>query len=200
MTMRKTLTTALIAVLLAMIPGAIAAVRAQAPSGPREGIVVHGHWVIDVREPDGRLVSHREFENALQSGGAAAITDILARRKTAGYWAVTLGNTAGPYLCPDGPCKSVEPGMTSGPGLFPNLIVGATGLVLSGTITATTSGNIDSVSTAFFQCASSSLVAACASGTGTVVSGGIFSATTLTPVQVVAAGQIVQVTVTFTFS
>jgi len=28
---------------------------------------VHGHWTIDVREPDGTLVSHNEFENALVS-------------------------------------------------------------------------------------------------------------------------------------
>ena len=33
-----------------------------------EGIKVHGHWVIDVRNLDGKLVTHREFENALVVG------------------------------------------------------------------------------------------------------------------------------------
>ena len=30
-----------------------------------EGIAVHGRWIIDVRNPDGTLVSHQDFENAI---------------------------------------------------------------------------------------------------------------------------------------
>jgi hypothetical protein len=36
--------------------------------GPHEGIKVHGHWTIEVRNPDGTVVTHREFENALSPG------------------------------------------------------------------------------------------------------------------------------------
>lgn len=44
--------------------------------GAANGIKVHGFWAIDVREPDGTLVTHREFENALRATGAA---DLIAR-------------------------------------------------------------------------------------------------------------------------
>ena len=30
-----------------------------------EGIKIHGHWVIDVRNPDGTLAAHRDFHNSL---------------------------------------------------------------------------------------------------------------------------------------
>jgi hypothetical protein len=45
-----------------LMPGAVA------PEANREGaqgIKIHGHWVIDVRNPDGTLAQHRDFENAL---------------------------------------------------------------------------------------------------------------------------------------
>ena len=36
------------------------------PSKPGgEGIKIHGHWVIDVRNPDGTLAAHRDFHNSL---------------------------------------------------------------------------------------------------------------------------------------
>lgn len=38
------------------------------PRGQSEGITVHGHWVIDVRNPDGKLVNHVEFENSIDPG------------------------------------------------------------------------------------------------------------------------------------
>ncbi|HSP63214.1 MAG TPA: hypothetical protein VLQ90_09555, partial [Pyrinomonadaceae bacterium] len=61
------------------------AVKAQTPAkaatspaveskgGQKEGIKVHGHWTIDVRNPDGTLVTHREFENDLQADGAIVL-------------------------------------------------------------------------------------------------------------------------------
>jgi hypothetical protein len=41
---------------------------APAPQGQQEGIAVHGHWIIDVRNPDGNLVKHVEFENSIDPG------------------------------------------------------------------------------------------------------------------------------------
>src|SRR5271168_3514589 len=32
---------------------------------PHEGITVHGHWTIDVKNPDGTVASHHEFENSI---------------------------------------------------------------------------------------------------------------------------------------
>src|SRR5438105_1222202 len=45
----------------------------QAEGAPAESIQVHGHWTIDVAEPDGSAVSHTEFENALTSQGTALL-------------------------------------------------------------------------------------------------------------------------------
>ncbi|MGC2530119.1 MAG: hypothetical protein WA639_20420, partial [Candidatus Acidiferrum sp.] len=42
--------------------------KRPASRGPSEGIQVHGHWTIEVRNPDGKVVSHTEFENALSPG------------------------------------------------------------------------------------------------------------------------------------
>ena len=33
--------------------------------GSHQGIKVHGHWTIEVRNPDGSVATHREFENSL---------------------------------------------------------------------------------------------------------------------------------------
>jgi hypothetical protein len=66
-------------------------------SGSHEGINVHGHWTIEVRNPDGSFVRHVEFENALDpgftttsgnpgglpivvSGGASYLSGILSGR------------------------------------------------------------------------------------------------------------------------
>ncbi len=39
--------------------------RRPGGGGMHEGLKVHGHWVIEVRNPDGSLVRHVEFENSL---------------------------------------------------------------------------------------------------------------------------------------
>ena len=39
----------------------------------KEGIKVHGHWTIDIRNPDGTLAQHHEFENALIGAVQAVI-------------------------------------------------------------------------------------------------------------------------------
>jgi hypothetical protein len=55
---------ALVAVALFHIP--------QIAVAQSEGIKVHRRWTIDVRQPDGKLVSHHEFDNALTEDGACA--------------------------------------------------------------------------------------------------------------------------------
>ncbi len=51
---------------------------ASQAKGPHEGIAVHGHWTIEVRNPDGTVVTRREFENALQPGGYAPLAALIA--------------------------------------------------------------------------------------------------------------------------
>ena len=199
---KRLLTTASIAFLLALIPGAIATLRAQAPSGPREGIMVHGHWTIDVREPDGRLVNHREFENALVATGGGQLQGILSRHLSTGPWAITLASGLPPCEVTGVAvaCRIVEPGFeTNVSSSFSNLTLSPTGLTLSGTATAARAGRIDAVSTTLAACAATVLPSACADPAAGN-QGPEFSRTTLSPSQNVAAGQIIQVTVTFTFS
>ena len=39
---------------------------AAAPKKPgQEGIKVHGHWVIDLKDKDGKVIEHRDFQNSL---------------------------------------------------------------------------------------------------------------------------------------
>ena len=71
-------------------PSASAGLAAKRPENPEppakpgdpegEGVEVHGHWVIDVRNPNGKLVEHREFENSLvtRPGGLLSGDQLLA--------------------------------------------------------------------------------------------------------------------------
>jgi hypothetical protein len=64
-------------------PDATAAQKpAPAPSranGLNTAITVHGHWMIEVKNPDGTLVRHVEFENALDPGFQLPITLLVCR-------------------------------------------------------------------------------------------------------------------------
>jgi len=44
----------------------------QKAGGKNEGIKVHGHWVLEIKNPDGSLASRHEFENSLVPGGYTA--------------------------------------------------------------------------------------------------------------------------------
>src|SRR3954454_12548557 len=59
--------------------------------GVSDGIKVHGHWTIDVKNADGSLASHNEFENALSS--ARSVSRWLTHENvTVKGWSVTLSN------------------------------------------------------------------------------------------------------------
>jgi hypothetical protein len=59
-----------------------AAVKPPA-KGQHEGIAVHGHWTIVVKNPDGKVVSRQEFENALDPNeGADLLTGLLSGEYT----------------------------------------------------------------------------------------------------------------------
>ena len=66
-----------------------------AAKGTSEGIQVHGHWTLEVKNPDGKLVTHREFENSLvYNGGALLLPALLNRNVVSGAWEVQLADTA----------------------------------------------------------------------------------------------------------
>jgi hypothetical protein len=73
--------------------------RQSAPKGQQEGIKVHGHWTIEVRKPDGKLVTHREFENSLapigqNNGGAQTIEGMLGGAFTPQAFQIVLNGTS----------------------------------------------------------------------------------------------------------
>ncbi len=55
--------------------------KSRSPKGEHEGIAVHGRWTIEVRNPDGKVVSHTEFENSYVAGSGvlpAMLSQFLA--------------------------------------------------------------------------------------------------------------------------
>lgn len=204
---------------LALMAGA-ATLPAQ--GAPTEGIKVHGHWVIDVRNPDGSLASHNEFENALITfinGGSSALAGILAKQRTVGQWIIrlsggctTLTNNNNIIGTIPSPCEIYEPTSpaTADTRTFKNLTVAApittlfrdfeTGTIeLSGFVTATSATPVGQVETIVGLCEANVLPAACAPGLGTGDTRS-FSGTLLATPIVPTVGQIIQVKVILSFS
>jgi hypothetical protein len=184
--------------------------QAKPEGGPREGIKVHGHWTIEVRNPDGKLVKHREFENSLDpNAGAAALANPLDRGAVGGLWMITLAGSLCPNLC------ALTESAATVLGAFKTLTVTLSGsqtmnphLVLSGTMTAPQSGSVSAVETWETQCAPTVAPANCLDTNSLTVQSprgsifgvyGVFTGT-LIPAINVSAGQLIQVTVDISFS
>ena len=192
-----------------IVPALIVGIAATA-FAQTEGIKVHGRWAIEVQNPDGTVAEKLEFNNAL-SGGQQTLSGLLGvRGAVAGRWAVYFGNSSGGVgPCQGAPnaafgsfCKIIESAATNfdgGPAESRDLVVTrtATSVSLTGTITALVNSTITRVATGLGWCS-----------TGPCDSAGsalFFSDASLgfagypAPVTLVA-GQIIKVTVTFTFS
>jgi hypothetical protein len=212
--------------------------------GAHEGIKLHGHWTIDVRNPDGTLVKHSDFENSLQYDGTQYLTALISGWGVGGDYAIYFTNatatvTTSPttnVVCPAPastttstfPYCSIVQNVNTMPGIFHCLhyycVAGLTvtptfgtgtglpNVVIAGNITAPQAGSINNVYIGFNGCnvastttpptptspATITPVACEASTTGAY--GGTMSGTTLSTPVVVVAGQIIQITVTYTFS
>lgn len=58
---------------------------------PEDGINVHGHWIIEVINPDGFVVERREFDNAFNASvGNRLLANILSRQNCVGAWRIEL--------------------------------------------------------------------------------------------------------------
>ena len=168
-----------------------------------EGIKVHGHWTIDVRNPDGTLGAHHEFENALLPTGGWVLTHLLARQVTHRQWRIRLlgapppcndlGQPTSCYLSEAGSTPPEAYGLgerfaTLTLGVADDLINGSK-LKLMGDFTASHDGGIvAAASDAYFVRADGQEWAE------------TFSYRGLDTAIPVAAGQHVYVTVTFSFS
>jgi hypothetical protein len=187
--------------------------EAKPSGGPAEGIKVHGHWIIDVRNPDGTLASHRDFENSLVPSGAALLVGSLSRTSVTGLWTVVTGSNTAPGACGSSAfCTIAEP-TEVGINNSNNLIVSAPTsgpnsgrIVLAGSFTAAGSATITTVSTTLDVCAVGVTATGCnlsdllnfPAGASQFTSFS-FPANNL-PVVPVVAGQLVQVTVVISFS
>jgi len=50
-----------------------------------EGIKIHGHWVLEVKNPDGKVVDRREFNNSLVTGGSSNSGNQILAALLTGY-------------------------------------------------------------------------------------------------------------------
>jgi hypothetical protein len=185
------------------------AAQAGDTAGPREGLRVHGHWTIEVRNPDGTLVERREFENALViPSGANLLANVMGRARSIGGWRINV--VGGVQLCenPAGgsatSCEIVEStdALISN-AAFPTLTVSVSGAtpaeaVLNGSLVAQRTGDISQVRTFDLYCAGSTSPAACPGGA--VTGADLVTSTTLAAPIPVTAGQQVQVRVLISFS
>ena len=160
---------------------------AAASDGPGASIRVHGHWTIEVRNPDGTLAQRREFENAYVV--SAFLPRILSRSLTVGSYRVHL---LGP-LSPQGPCSGSTCTLSENAGLNPPSVP-ATGpnankLMLGGNVTVTNTSSINEVRTENT-----------ASTAGGAIAQATLTAATLNPAVAVSPGQQLFVTVAISFS
>jgi hypothetical protein len=73
-------------------------VAESADKGLNTGIKVHGHWVIEVRNPDGKVTARREFENSIQDPGATFLSALLAGNNSSGGLSVLLNGASTSYI------------------------------------------------------------------------------------------------------
>jgi hypothetical protein len=181
--------------------------------GSHQGIKVHGHWMIEVRNPDGTVVTHREFENSLSPDGALMLAGLLSRTVSAGFWEIILGDVGGTQPCvaqgSPSQCIIIEPGLGNNiVGAFPTLTTppglgSPASVVLSGTATAGANSSINLVQTYFFVCSNATAPnAPCNISTPARIPGQNtfgFTSASLAPVAV-STGQTIAVTVIISFS
>lgn len=175
--------------------------------GVDEGIQVHGHWTLEVRDPDGSLVSHHEFDNAL-TGGRQTLAYILTGDETVGDWTIRLS-------CPgdqpfrdgngspaDGYIREPCPGATPLPNEFYNLNVSLNGsevIVLRGSAQAQAAGNITQVWTSTYNCFNDEPPSQCNCSSDRLSSPYGFASTTLPVAVQLAANQWVTAEVDISF-
>ena len=185
-------------------PVSPAAQTAKPAGGMGEGIKVHGHWTIEVKNPDGTQVERHEFDNALDVPGQSLLPAFLGRRLTPGSWGIMVWDGLCPAEYGAEQCRIVESSsnLTASATTFPNLVLGLPphghpgAVSLSGSFTAANAGHITRVATTLGSCAGTWAPSTCTVG----VPAPIFSGTVLTTPIPVQQGQIVQVTVLISFS
>jgi len=168
-----------------------------------ESIGVSGHWVIEVRDPDGRLGERREFHNALHASNP--ISQVLTSQRSAGAMEIllTCGSSSCAPPCGAADCRIIEPrqGVAASTSVFKNLTVAsvAGGFQLKGFAVVGADAQIGFVATRMTTCLPTVAAASCALSVGNAQIPTLTAAGLGSPVPVVA-GQQVLVTVTLGFA
>ena len=200
-------------------------------SSTHQGVKVHGHWVIDVKNPDGSLAQHRDFENSLEASAQGLLVGMMSGYLTPGDYMIVMGAASGTSACTATYqlCGIVH-NLNTYPALgycnvyyctgsslnytynFGTSFAGPFSMVLSGSITANQTGTIGAVYSILSTCANigfgstnpssieTSSPASCVTQTSPEPWYGTLTQATLASPVSVSSGQIVQVTVTITFS
>lgn len=189
-------------------------------SSVNQGLKLHGHWSITIKNPDGTVASHNEFENSLTGGGPAAILSLISGQATPSDIMIGLADVGGtpPCVSSGGICGIVriltdEPADSNCQSFY--CVTGLTStlningnpptLTYAGSFTATQAGAINTVATYIGMCGfatgnvSPTAPNVCNTASGGSNSVGQFTGASITPVSVLS-GQIIQVTVVFTLS
>ncbi len=193
------------------LAGSQAGPASEAPAaGPQEKIKVHGDWTIEVRNPDGTLVTRREIKNSLVPfGGEYVFQQVLTHLKSVGGWNIRV---AGLSCAPNKGCTLVSPfnpNATSGSEVFYPLAVdiptsgpNAGKLELDGAIVAAADGQLAGLTSVAALCDPTFRPSSpCTTATTLPFYGpqNMQFTTVATSVNVLA-GQVVTITVVFTFS
>lgn len=174
------------------------------PGRSGEAIKVHGHWRIEVREADGTLAKVHEFENKLQNWGGALLALVLGRTLKVESWFIRIGYGPCQEGVSSGQCLLVEPSWNQNPsslvfktlqikppeGFPSDAMTPAEPLTLTGSFTA---GNTNPIREVLTEVLFSSSSAQIPGGTRE------FSRKEFDPGIQLTAGQLVQVTVKFSF-
>ena len=214
----KSWTMSAMAVLTLTLGGGPAARAGSAESpqgGPHEGIKVIGEWTIVVRDDAGREVQRSEFKNALNSQGKPTLASLLSRGRAISEWAILLDNGSGSLAGGQQPCGTPTDGETCGLAerlsaqlpfssvdYVAGLAVGSdpadpSKMRLTGSRKATNNGGITTVTTMLSLCPPGP---PSPTGCSSTQEFRFFSGTTnFTNPPLVAAGQTIDVTVSFSF-
>ena len=190
--------------------------ESSVPNEPNEqGIKVHGHWVIDVKDKDGKVVDHRDFQNSLASGsGPQLLALLLSGAATPSNFGIDVGQAGAQFyhLFPTGNnashvnCPVVDIAASCVPSLTVNfpVVAGNTLIVLQGQFTAISAVTVNTVSTAIGFCnpsPSPTTISPSTCANNPLAAGVLpFTAATVASALAVAAGQTLAVTVTLSFS
>lgn len=196
----------LLVALFAITVSAFSAVAQQsttAPAVPKgtvvQGIRVSGYWTVEVRNADGSVAKHVEFENALTGTGAKHLIRLLTGTETSGLLNINADGTA----CAPYSCAILPPGSAKCAGLprcWSTLTRSATdsAITLTGNITAPNDGTVTKVYTGIFLCEGTVAPSQC--NAEVTNSFDTVTSYTLPTAVTVSAGQIVQFSVVLSFS